>query len=45
MTRTVLITGTSSGYGKATAELFLQRGWNVVNMKNDWKVVYPETDH
>ena len=30
MTRTVLITGTSSGYGKATAELFLQRGWNVV---------------
>jgi NAD(P)-dependent dehydrogenase (short-subunit alcohol dehydrogenase family) len=30
MTRTVLITGTSSGYGKAIAELFLDRGWNVV---------------
>lgn len=30
MNRTVLITGTSSGYGKATAELFLERGWNVV---------------
>ncbi|WP_395675108.1 SDR family oxidoreductase [Inquilinus sp.] len=30
MTRTILITGTSSGYGKATAELFLDRGWNVV---------------
>ena len=30
MTRTILITGTSSGYGKATAELFLSRGWNVI---------------
>jgi NAD(P)-dependent dehydrogenase (short-subunit alcohol dehydrogenase family) len=30
MNQTVLITGTSSGYGKATAELFLDRGWNVV---------------
>jgi NAD(P)-dependent dehydrogenase (short-subunit alcohol dehydrogenase family) len=30
MTRTVLITGTSSGYGKAIAELFLAKGWNVV---------------
>jgi NAD(P)-dependent dehydrogenase (short-subunit alcohol dehydrogenase family) len=30
MTRTILITGTSSGYGKATAELFLDRGWNVI---------------
>ena len=30
MTKTVLITGTSSGYGKAMAELFLDRGWNVV---------------
>lgn len=29
MTKTVLITGASSGYGKATAELFLERGWNV----------------
>jgi NAD(P)-dependent dehydrogenase (short-subunit alcohol dehydrogenase family) len=30
MKQTVLITGTSSGYGKATAELFLDRGCNVV---------------
>jgi NAD(P)-dependent dehydrogenase (short-subunit alcohol dehydrogenase family) len=28
--KTIFITGTSSGYGKATAELFLERGWNVV---------------
>lgn len=30
MARTILITGTSSGYGKAIAELFLDRGWNVI---------------
>ncbi len=30
MTQTILITGTSSGYGKATAQLFLDRGWNVL---------------
>jgi NAD(P)-dependent dehydrogenase (short-subunit alcohol dehydrogenase family) len=30
MSKTVLITGTSSGYGKATAALFLERGWNVL---------------
>lgn len=30
MTKTILITGTSSGYGKATAEHFLARGWNVI---------------
>jgi NAD(P)-dependent dehydrogenase (short-subunit alcohol dehydrogenase family) len=30
MPQTILITGTSSGYGKATAQLFLERGWNVV---------------
>lgn len=30
MTKTVLITGTSSGYGKAAAQLFLERGWNVL---------------
>lgn len=30
MTRTVLITGASSGYGKTTADFFLDRGWNVV---------------
>ncbi len=30
MAQTVLITGTSSGYGKAMAAYFLERGWNVV---------------
>lgn len=30
MTRTILITGTSSGYGKAIAEHFLANGWNVI---------------
>lgn len=30
MTRTILITGTSSGYGKAMADLFHDRGWNVL---------------
>lgn len=30
MTSTILITGTSSGYGKAMADHFLDRGWNVI---------------
>jgi NAD(P)-dependent dehydrogenase (short-subunit alcohol dehydrogenase family) len=30
MSKTVLITGTSSGFGKSAAELFAGRGWNVV---------------
>lgn len=30
MSRTVLITGCSSGFGEATARLFAARGWNVV---------------
>lgn len=29
-TSTILITGCSSGFGKASAELFLARGWNVI---------------
>jgi NAD(P)-dependent dehydrogenase (short-subunit alcohol dehydrogenase family) len=30
MTKTVLITGTSSGLGRASAKLFQSKGWNVV---------------
>ena len=30
MNSTILITGCSSGFGKATASLFLSRGWNVI---------------
>lgn len=30
MKETVFITGCSSGFGRATAELFLEKGWNVV---------------
>lgn len=52
MNKTVLITGTSSGYGKATAQLFLDRGWNVIatmrqakpdsfNSQNDRLKVFP----
>src|SRR5882762_6846294 len=30
MKKTVLITGTSSGFGKAAAQLFAANGWNVI---------------
>ena len=30
MKRTVLITGSSSGIGKATTQLFAKNGWNVI---------------
>jgi NAD(P)-dependent dehydrogenase (short-subunit alcohol dehydrogenase family) len=30
VTKSVLITGTSSGFGKTTAQYFLNQGWNVV---------------
>jgi NAD(P)-dependent dehydrogenase (short-subunit alcohol dehydrogenase family) len=33
--KTIVITGASSGIGKATAELFLDRGWNVVPTMRD----------
>lgn len=35
MTRTVLVTGTSSGIGDATARAFLDDGWNVVATARD----------
>lgn len=45
MTKTILITGTSSGYGKATAELFLSRGWNVVaTMRRPHPALFEEGD-
>ncbi|MDF0696117.1 SDR family oxidoreductase [Rhizobium sp. MC63] len=35
MTQTILITGTSSGFGEATANYFARQGWNVVaTMRN-----------
>jgi len=45
MTQTILITGTSSGYGKATAEFFLERGWNVLAaMRRPDASVFPASD-
>jgi NAD(P)-dependent dehydrogenase (short-subunit alcohol dehydrogenase family) len=35
MTRTILITGTSSGLGRATVKLFQAKGWNVIATMRD----------
>lgn len=39
MKKTVLITGTTSGIGKAAAEKFLAEGWNVVATARDHKKI------
>jgi NAD(P)-dependent dehydrogenase (short-subunit alcohol dehydrogenase family) len=45
MTSTALITGTSSEYGKATAQLFFDRGWNVVaTMRHPDQNVFARSD-
>jgi len=45
MTYTVLITGCSSGFGKATAELFLARGWNVIaTMRSPRPALFEESE-
>ncbi|MDJ1466781.1 SDR family oxidoreductase [Xanthocytophaga flava] len=40
MKKTVLITGTSSGFGRKTAKLFQQNGWNVIASMRS-----PEKEH
>lgn len=42
---TVLITGCSSGYGLATAQRFLDEGWNVVaTMRTPRRDIFPSSD-
>ncbi len=44
--QTVLITGSSSGYGLETARYFLARGWNVVaTMRNPERQVLPPAEN
>jgi NAD(P)-dependent dehydrogenase (short-subunit alcohol dehydrogenase family) len=40
MNKTILITGCSSGIGKAAARLFANKGWNVIAMTRK-----PEADN
>ncbi|MFC4495192.1 SDR family oxidoreductase [Streptomyces ovatisporus] len=43
--KTVLITGTSSGYGRETARYFHEQGWNVIaTMRTPRPGVLPESD-
>lgn len=43
---TILITGCSSGFGLATARLFLDRGWNVVaTMRTPRQDLLPASEH
>lgn len=45
MKSTVLITGCSSGFGKASAALFLARGWNVIaTMRSPKPGLFQESD-
>jgi NAD(P)-dependent dehydrogenase (short-subunit alcohol dehydrogenase family) len=45
MKQTVLITGTTSGIGKAAAEKFLLEGWNVVATARDLKKIQLQGDN
>ncbi|WP_075088676.1 SDR family oxidoreductase [Verrucomicrobium spinosum] len=45
MPSTILITGCSSGFGKASASLFLARGWNVIaTMRTPQPGLFEESD-
>ena len=45
MTSTALITGCSSGFGKASAAFFLARGWNVIaTMRSPKPTLFEESD-
>jgi NAD(P)-dependent dehydrogenase (short-subunit alcohol dehydrogenase family) len=45
MAKTILITGTSSGIGRATALYFAERGWNVVATMRDPSKADPVLHH
>ena len=45
MKSTILITGCSSGFGKASAAFFLAHGWNVIaTMRSPKPAVFAESD-